>query len=179
MVGCWRGCRGGGCQGSGSGGWRDAPGMCREGEKKEPGASPGDSKGQKSVRATVAPGRARLCSGVPALLPCSQRVTGCNAEPRVGKHRNWQRVGGFSGRRQEGSGPGWRAPSTAALLALGRFWAEAERVRCWGKGRILSPAPYLPQPPRPTAPSGALLGPDKGDRGHWEALCHPASPKMT
>ncbi|XP_030329502.1 LOW QUALITY PROTEIN: uncharacterized protein ENSP00000471857-like [Strigops habroptila] len=42
---------GGGCQGSGSGGGRDAPGMCREGEEKEPGTPLGDAKGQKSVRA--------------------------------------------------------------------------------------------------------------------------------
>lgn len=47
--GCWAG----GCQGSGSGGWRDALEMCREGEKTEPGASPGDLKGQKSVRSAV------------------------------------------------------------------------------------------------------------------------------
>lgn len=39
--GCLEGCWGGGCQGSGSGGWWDAPGMCREGEKRRAGSFAG------------------------------------------------------------------------------------------------------------------------------------------
>lgn len=61
-------------------------GCAGKGEKKEPGASPGDSKGQKSVRAVMAPGTARLCRGIPAPPLRSRRVTGFRAEPRFGKH---------------------------------------------------------------------------------------------
>lgn len=71
-------------------------------------------------------------------------------------------------------------PAQLPCLPWGRFWDEAKRVLCWGKGRILSLAPHLPQAPGGHGTFWGSVGPSQRGQGTLGGpKGHLASPKMT